>query len=114
MDDAPTRVNEELPIHRFITQAQKRIDRGEFRRGLASLEHALWELSTESTTDGHDSLRALAVRVAEQTGGRSAKKARRIIDQTDRRRAALQIVEQHKTWPADALEASSGGGDRGA
>jgi hypothetical protein len=69
MDDAPMRVNEELPIHRFITQAQERIEKGEFKRGLGSLELALWELHMESSTDEYDSVRGLAARVSEQTRG---------------------------------------------
>jgi hypothetical protein len=68
----------------------------------------------ESSTDEYDSVRGLAARVSEQTRGRTAAKARRIIDQVDSRRRTGEILSEHyKMRPSAALEANSGRRERG-
>ncbi len=75
-------------LEQALEQAEQKIEKGDFRKGLGKLDDACWNVSATDSVEAFDRIRGLAERVGERTEGRLAEKARALVDLTEERRTA--------------------------
>jgi hypothetical protein len=75
-------------LEQALEQAEQKIAKGDFRKGLGKLDNACWNVSAADSVEEFDRIRELAERVVERTDGRLAKKAQALVGLTEERRTA--------------------------
>jgi hypothetical protein len=73
-------------VLRYFESAEKRARSGDYKKALARLEDALWNVSVVDGAEDFDRIEALAVLVAEESEGRVSAKARSLVALCEARR----------------------------
>jgi hypothetical protein len=86
-----------------LRRAEEKIERGDFRKGLAKLEDACWNVTAADSVDVFDRIRALAEHVDGGSEGRLAKRAHALVALSDERRRAheARAMSTVVVMPAD-------------
>jgi hypothetical protein len=66
-------------LERTLEQAEQRIEKGDFRKGLGKLEDACWNVTAADSIEEFDRIRALAERVGERTDDTSPRRLGRLL-----------------------------------
>lgn len=76
-------------VERSVKAAEEQLDGGNYKKALARLDDALWNVRVVDALEDFDRIEALAVRAAEESEGRVSEKARSLAEQCDARRTYM-------------------------